>query len=166
MSLLANKHFKLALVVAPLLGIVTYIGIDYSLSERPAAAAEGRSYPLAAKSNCRYESGHCTLKNGDIQLDVGARPLGKATFEVTVKSEIALQTAVLSISQDPIFPAPEAMHKLDSGGNQWRTIVGLKEPALGQMRLAVSIAGTTYFAETSAIFVEYKTAAPMPDQAQ
>lgn len=60
-----NKHFILALLIAPILSIIAYFGTDMALSEKPHAAKEGETYKLASKSNCRYTSGLCDMENGD-----------------------------------------------------------------------------------------------------
>jgi len=67
---LTNKHLIIAMIVAPILAVIAYYGVDRVVSETPHKAVKGQSYPLAAKSNCRYKSGECTLKNGDISLTI------------------------------------------------------------------------------------------------
>lgn len=37
-----NKHFILALLIAPILSIIAYFGTDMALSEKPHAAKEGK----------------------------------------------------------------------------------------------------------------------------
>lgn len=63
-----NKHFIIALLIAPILSLIAYFGTDMALSEKPHAAKEGESYKLASKSNCRYTSGLCDMENGDFKV--------------------------------------------------------------------------------------------------
>ncbi len=41
-----NKHFIIALLIAPILSLIAYFGTDMALSEKPHAAKEGESYKL------------------------------------------------------------------------------------------------------------------------
>jgi hypothetical protein len=52
-----NKHILAAVLVAPVLAILSYFGIGYLFGEKPQPALEGQSYRLAEKPNCRWESG-------------------------------------------------------------------------------------------------------------
>ena len=60
-----NKHFIVALLIAPILAIIAYFGVDIAVSEKPHAAKKGQSYKLVSKSNCRYTSGLCDMENGE-----------------------------------------------------------------------------------------------------
>lgn len=164
MGVFQNKHVKLAMLISPGLAIVAYVAVDYAVSERPAAASRGRSYPLAAKSNCRYTSGLCTLKNGDVELKIRATPLGSNRFTLKMTSELSVEKAILSFSNGKKFSEPKAMERASERGLEWSFELALDEPSGGQMRLAVTIAGAAYFAETSAIFVQYESAAAVPAQ--
>ena len=70
MSLFNNKHILAAMIVSPILAVITYFAIDYVVKEKPQAAQQGQSYPLVAKSNCRYSSGQCNLENSDFKASL------------------------------------------------------------------------------------------------
>ena len=90
-SVLTNKHVIVAMIIAPILAIIAYFGVDHAFSEKPHSAVEGQSYPLVAKSNCRYESGKCTMENGDISVSVIPSILDANTIEFVLESELPLQ---------------------------------------------------------------------------
>ncbi|MBX2859174.1 MAG: hypothetical protein KTR17_10965 [Cellvibrionaceae bacterium] len=68
LSFLTNKHFVVALIVSPILAVVAWFAVDKIVTPAPVVAEGGASYPLVAKSNCRYSSGKCALTNGDIKI--------------------------------------------------------------------------------------------------
>ena len=67
---LASLAIVIALLVAPVLALIAYFAVDAVVAEKPEKALAGSSYPLVAKSNCRYASGRCSLENGDVQLEI------------------------------------------------------------------------------------------------
>jgi hypothetical protein len=71
-SILTNKHFVVALIVAPILAIISYFAVDKLVAPEPIAAQAGENFPLVARSNCRWESGKCTLANGDFKVHIAA----------------------------------------------------------------------------------------------
>lgn len=70
MSFFTNKHVVISLIAAPILAVITYIAIDHYVSPKPVLAKPGQAYPLVARSNCRYQSGKCTLVNGEFKIDL------------------------------------------------------------------------------------------------
>ena len=105
MQILKNKHLILAMFVAPVLAIIAYFSVDSIVSEKPQAALQGSSYKLAAKSNCRYQSGNCTLKNGDIEVQIRARRIAGKEIELSMFSELPVQNAIISYVVDNISSA-------------------------------------------------------------
>jgi len=84
MSFFKNKHVITAMIVAPILAIVSYYAVDLMVKEQPKAAVEGQAYKLIAKSNCRYSSGACDLVNGDFKSTVTvAQGAGFNTLQIT-----------------------------------------------------------------------------------
>ena len=63
-------------LAAPVLGVVAYFGVGAMFGEKPMPAVAGQSYQLIEKSNCRYSSGQCGLKNVDFEL----KPSSDATL--------------------------------------------------------------------------------------
>ncbi len=157
MNILKNKHLILAMFVAPALAIIAYFSVDHLVSEKPQAAIQGSSYKLAAKSNCRYQSGACTLKNGDLEVQIRARRVIDKEVELTVFSEMRIQKVVISYSTDDIFSQPEQMNAATAESKNWQLRLHLDDPEKTKLRLALNISDSTYFAETTAVFVDYET---------
>ena len=156
MNILKNKHLILAMFVAPLLAIIAYFSVDYMVSEKPKAAQQGGTYKLAAKSNCRYQSGVCTLKNGDIEVKLHARRIDERMVELKMHSELPIQNAIISYVVGEFTSQPVAMNT-ESAAGDWYVTIELSDPENSQLRMALSIADAMYYAETTAVFIDYET---------
>lgn len=157
MNILKNKHLILAMFVAPVLAIISYFSVDYMVSEKPQAAQQGGTYKLAAKSNCRYKSGACTLRNGDVEVSIRARRMDTKEVRLTMYSDLPVQHAIISYVTSDFESEPVQMH-LASAESQDRTIIlQLDDPENSVLRLALNIANVMYYAETTAVFVDYET---------
>ena len=77
MSILTNRHFVIALIVAPILAIIAWFAVDKLVAPPPVAAQPGQSFKLIAKPNCRYDSGQCELVNGDVRVKLEPTPEGQ-----------------------------------------------------------------------------------------
>ena len=157
-TILRNKHLITAMIVTPLLAIIAYLGVDYMVSEKPHAAVEGQSYPLIAKSNCRYKSGKCTLENGDIRLHI----LNIDNNIIEVNTELPVEGIKLGVANQPSSPlniVPQDMQTVGNTSQQWQLNLPLptNTPDNGQLYLALSVNQTVYFAEVSTIFMNYET---------
>lgn len=86
-----NKHFIVALLIAPILSIIAYFGTDMAVSEKPHAAKEGQSYKLVSKSNCRYTSGLCDMENGDFKVKFRSEKLTNENLELSLHSAHSLE---------------------------------------------------------------------------
>lgn len=157
MQILKNKHLILAMFVAPTLAIIAYFATDYAVSEKPQAALQGQSYKLAANSNCRYQSGVCTLKNGDIEVLIRAQRISDDLIDLTLSSALPIQNALISYVADETASEPALMSVTSSQMDDWHTTLKLNDPEHSTLRLALNISGSMYYAETSAIFVDYET---------
>jgi len=157
MNILKNKHLILAMFVAPVLAIIAYFSVDYVVSEKPQAAQPGSSYKLAAKSNCRYKSGTCTLKNGDVEMHINAQHIGEQQIRLTLQTELPLQQAVLSYV---IAGSESVPQQLSADDGDWVIDLSLAAPDKTVLRIAFNIAGIMYYAETVAVFVDYETVFP------
>ena len=157
MNILKNKHLILAMFIAPALAIIAYFSVDYMVSEKPQAALQGSSYKLVAKSNCRYKSGACTLKNGDIELSIRALRTADNVVELSMYSELPLQYAVFSVVAGELSTEPVAMDVATDEMTDWNARFYMDDPENSMLRLAVSIADSVYFAETTTVFVDYET---------
>lgn len=146
--------------VAPVLALIAYFATDYVVSEKPHAAQQGTSYKLAAKSNCRYQSGQCTLHNGDVEVNVRVERITGSLIELILQANVPLQNALVSfvIGNEEIDPA--VMQRVVSEENTWRARFELVDPEKSTLRLALELSGSLFFAETPADFIDYDTSFP------
>ncbi|MFD2175960.1 hypothetical protein [Veronia pacifica] len=151
-----NKHVVLALIIAPILALIAYFAIDLTLSEKPQVAEEGKTYRLAARSNCRYTSGVCALENGDFKLKLRSELLSETALVIKMTSAHALEGAKISLGEAE-DATPINMEMNDKSGLEW--IVDLPAPKTPEtvLRLVVKAKGTLYYGESPTTFVEYKT---------
>lgn len=154
MGVLDNKHLRWAMLIAPVLGIVSYVGVDYVVSEKPTVAIQGKSYPLAAKSNCRYTSGQCTLKNGEVEVKIVPHRIDDTLIELRFTSELPLQSVLLSHTDGDESSEPKPLTRQDDAGREWSGPFALPKPADSQLRVVLVLEGSRYFVETSAVFVD------------
>jgi hypothetical protein len=98
MAFFKNKHVITALIVAPILALISYFSVDYYVSENPHQVKDGQTYTLLAKPNCRWESGQCDLKNGDITLNLKNDTLNYGNSTIQLSANVALKNAHLGIS--------------------------------------------------------------------
>jgi hypothetical protein len=153
-----NKHFLIALLIAPILSLIAYFGTDMALSEKPHAAKEGETYKLAAKSNCRYTSGLCDMTNGDFKVQFRSEKLTAQGLDLSLKAAFPLEGVKLSLvdSQDQ-SAQPIDMTSTDSTGQHWAVSLPKPNSAESWLRVAIQAEGTLYFGETQTAFVKYET---------
>ncbi len=165
MNLLKNKHLIIAMFVAPLLAVIAYFGVDYVVSEKPHTAVEGASYKLIAKSNCRYKSGICTFENGDIEVKLKLEVIEGNQTNVFLRSELPIQNAVVSFVNDLGYeklttdPVTLNLTEKPSGENMntlFATVNSVPNEK-SEIRLAISISDTMYYAETTTVFMNLET---------
>ena len=153
-----NKHVVLALIIAPILAIISYFGVDLALSEKPISAQTGHEYQLSPRSNCRYTSGVCSLVNGDFQLQLRSEPTDNQTIALKLTSPYALQGAKIDLKKDPnAQPAPMQMTPIDPEHKVWEIQFNDMHEELKLMQLVVMSGDVLYHAQTSTDFMEYKT---------
>lgn len=158
MSLLTNKHVLVAMIVSPILAIITYFGIDYVVKEKPHVAKEGVSYPLLAKSNCRYSSGQCNLENSDFKAslvvkDVDGRPA------LYLDSNHPLDGVMVGIAEkgvdlQQIQPKPMTIHA--ESNQNWILPLDIKVDETTTLAIAIAANGSQYFGETIMAFSKYE----------
>ncbi|WP_185233917.1 hypothetical protein [Teredinibacter franksiae] len=155
---LKNKHFILAMFIAPVLAIIAYLAVDYKVSEKPKSAIQGGSYKLAANSNCRYQSGICTLRNADVKINIRAERKSTHLIGLTLISELPLQNVVVALYDGEQESPPERLASSNSEAAEgWYAEVKINDPAQSYVRLAAQIEGATYYAEVPAVFVDFET---------
>ncbi|MCG8314805.1 MAG: hypothetical protein MI976_16470 [Pseudomonadales bacterium] len=156
-----NRHIIAALIIAPILSIISYFSVDHFVSEKPHAAKEGSAYQLAAKPNCRYESGKCGLKNGDFEVTLTANRNASGGYTLQLESAFPLDAAGLAIvTPENPDEKPTTMKPVANNARQWQAdfpSLPTNDQAPGQFRLALAADKTFYYAESSLAFVSYET---------
>ena len=148
-----NKHMIIALLVTPVLAMLAWFAVDAFLGEEPQQAAPGQSYPLVERSNCRYDSGQCDLRNEDMRLSITfASTLPGPTL--LLSSSHILDYVLLGVAADGEDGKPLSLRKQDSQGLKW--VLSLDElPSRDQrLQVVVSAGGSNWFADTSTVFLD------------
>jgi len=153
-----NKHFIIALLIAPILSLIAYFGTDMALSEKPHAAKEGESYKLISKSNCRYTSGLCDMENGDFKVKFRSESLTQDSLELSLHAAYPLEGVKLSLVDNQEQSAqPIDMTPADQEGQNWTITLPKPASADSWLRIAIQSEGTLYYGETQTAFVKYQT---------
>ena len=149
-----DKHVIVAMLVAPVLALIAWFGVDQIVAEKPQPAVAGGSYTLLAKSNCRYESGRCDLENADLEVSlVPATPSG-STVEMQLSASIALQGATLGLVNEGIEATPSPMARISDDATRWTTMFPMPASNESLIRVAIVAGGATWFAEVPTIFLK------------
>jgi len=149
-----NWHVVVAMLVAPVLGILAWFAVDWFVAERPHVAKSGASYLLIAKSNCRYDSGQCDLVNSDFKLIIRPAQLYSYQTILTIDSEFALQNVNVALVSNEV----ETKAVAESGGDsnlpaRWNIRIPAAPEATSTLRIAVTAQGAVYYAEVPVIFL-------------
>ncbi len=156
--MLSNKHFITAMLVAPVLAILGYFAVDFAVSEEPETAREGGQYKLAAASNCRYESGLCTLSNGNFELRIQISENQAGDTVLHLKSEFPLEGVRAAwVQDDENGEQPSALSNLDDDRQQWTLPLNKAPSTDAELRLVAKAQGALYYGETTTGFIEYQT---------
>jgi len=153
---LTNKHLIIAMIVAPLLAVIAYYGVDRMVSEKPHKAVEGNYYPLAAKSNCRYQSGECTLENGDISVTITMANT-QDMVDLLVTANHSLQNIQVALAESEQSPAPTNMQTQNDEQTQWQLRLPGNASEKSRLQIALAVDNTVYFGETGTTFSQYQT---------
>ncbi|MGL6316139.1 hypothetical protein [Vibrio sp. WXL103] len=153
-----SKHFIVALLVAPILAVIAYFGVDLAVSEKPHAAKKGETYRLVSKSNCRYTSGLCDMENGEFKVQFRSDALSATQLDLSLTAAIPLQGIKVSLvdSQDE-QATPVDMVENNNNAQSWQ--VSLPAPASEEswLRVAIQANDSLYYGDTQTAFVVYKT---------
>ncbi len=147
-----NRHLVVALLVAPLLALLAWFAVGNLVGERAAPAQAGQSYPLVARSNCRYESGQCDLENEDLKLSLRYDSAYGGALEL--RASHTLDTVLLAVGVAGSDPGPRQMQPLGGDGREWRLQLLQRPDAGAQLRLVAAAGGARYFAETTTHFLQ------------
>ena len=153
-----NKHFIIALLIAPILSLIAYFGTNMALSEKPHAAKKGESYKLISKSNCRYTSGLCDMENGDFKVKFRSEKLTQDSLELSLHAAYPLEGVKLSVVDSQEQNAqPIDMTPAGQDGQNWTITLPKPASADSWLRVAIQSEGTLYYGETQTAFVKYET---------
>lgn len=159
-----NKHITTAMMVAPLLAIGSYFATDYIVSDLPVTAVDGDTYAMVARPNCRYQSGQCTFRNGDLEVkfqlvqDSSGQSVLKAQSSHPLKGA---KIALVGSSDEQVEPL--SLSRADEVGEQWAL------PLLGsvadkkELRVAMLANATTFYGSADTTFFQYDTVFPRDD---
>ena len=148
-----NKHVVIAMIVAPVLALLAWVGVGQISGEKPQAAVQGQSYPLVEKSNCRYASGACDLENEDFRLRITMADSVTGP-ELVLTATHPLDGVVMSVAQAAQDSTPSPMRASDGQGLQWRLALGQPPGAQQRIRLVANASGRSYFADASTSFLQ------------
>lgn len=157
MSLFRNRHIVIAMVVAPVLAIGAWFGVDYLFGERPQAAMPGHSYPLLETPGCRYAGGDCGLKNADFELAIDFAPGPAQGIRLEVESAVPLDGVVAAlVSPDGAEQDPRPLRPVGPGARSWTMALRGARPGHDRLRIVASAGGAQYFGEVVTRFAEAK----------
>ena len=156
-SFLKNKHVILAMFIAPLLAIIAYFATDHIVSEKPHKVQQGQTYKLAGNPNCRYPSGRCTLRNGDIEVNIRLERISDAAFKLVMQSNTPVQHALASFATESREPQPKTLYLSAAEADTWNAEFRQADVENSTMRLVLEISDSVFYAETPAVFVDYET---------
>ena len=153
-----NKHIIAALIITPILAVIAYFGVDNLVGEKPHKAEPGQSYALAALPQCRYTSGHCTLKNADFKVEITPVTVGADNLVLKLHSAFPLQSARMALVQDVSQPGnPVIMQPLDEKGLDWQVALSGAHTEHTLLRLVLNADQALYYGETGVAFLTYAT---------
>ena len=147
-----NKHVIVAMIVAPILSILAWVAVGSFTGEQAAPAQSGQSYPLVAKSNCRYPSGACDLENEDLRLRLSAATEGGS--ELILSSSHPLDGVVLGVGEAEEETQPVTMRAVDGQGLEWRIELSAAPAPSQRIHLVAMAGGSSYFADAATAFLQ------------
>lgn len=154
MAFYKNKHVVVAMLVAPVLALISYFSVDALVAEKPHAAKAGEHYALLEKSNCRYNSGQCDLKNGEVELTIKPEWITNQRLRLTINSSKPLQNIIgARVNAQGQEIKTKAITSVDSNGFSWTTELNTPNADLERLRVAVAINETWYYADTALKFI-------------
>lgn len=158
-----NRHVIIAMFVAPLLALGAYFLTDFIVSEDSIAAEEGQAYPMVAKSNCRYQSGVCTLANGEIELKVRVIQEADGSDVLMLKSNRNIEGAKIALLTDFYEGSPVDLLASRNGDVIWSTALTENKSDVQELRVAVKSEGVMFYATTTTEFFFLNSKYPQPN---
>lgn len=159
MSIFRNKHIVIAAIVAPVLALVAYFGLDTLVGESPHAAIEGQNYSLVEKPNCRYGSGYCGMKNGDFELNLDFEERGADQLLLKLESAFPLDGVMIAVMEnEDEDKQPEGMQRDGDDGLHWSLLMTRPDPDRDRLRLVASARQSLYFGDVATKFTRPENA--------
>ena len=151
--LFTNKHVVVAMLVAPVLGILAWFSVDYFIGERPHAAKDGASYALVARPNCRRLSDGCELVNEDFQLTLAVTSFDATGAVLDLISVFPLSQVGIGVANAGVEAGPPtALELADAEGKRWRGRVDGSLDADTQLRVVAFADDSSFYAEIPVTF--------------
>ena len=151
--MLSNKHIIIALLVTPVLAILAWFSVGALVGEKAHQAEAGRSYPLVERSNCRYDSGQCDLRNEDLRLSIRFDAAIDGP-QLLLQASHSLDGALLAVAGADDKVPPQPMLMKDSRGQHWVLSLSRMPLPTERLRLVVQSGGSQWFADASTAFLE------------
>lgn len=153
-----NFHFIIAFLVAPFLAIMAWYAADTMLGKEEEKAKEGLGYELLGDSNCRYESGTCTMSNGNFELDIQVDRAGDGKLAVRLESAHPLSGVNMGwVNPDADDAEQTALKPAGDGRKRWEGVIPGEASTEARMRVLARADGTSYYGEAATVFIDYET---------
>jgi len=152
-NILKNKHILTAALVAPVLALISYFGVNYLVGETPHAAKEGQSYQLVEKPNCRYDSGLCELKNGEFELKLSTEELDDGRLLLVLNSVFPLDGVLVALVESGADEKqPVDMRPVSDDGLVWSLDIARPDPERDRLHLVASSNRSLYLGDVAMKF--------------
>ena len=154
-----NKHVLIATLMAPVLALIAYFGVNALVSETPHVAEAGQSYVLVEKPNCRHSGGICGLKNGDFELTLSFEWLDNGRMLLELESVHALDGILVALVESEASETPPVdMHPVGNDGLTWSLDIAHPDPDSHRLRLVASANNVLYFGDIAMKFTVIESA--------
>jgi len=117
-----NKHVIVAMIVAPILAILSWYATGFIVDEKEHAMKDGAIYTLVVRPNCRWSSGKCTLSNSDLKIDITGKYTSN-TLELTINSPVPLSDIKIAYDKKD---KPQSMI-YNTKQDVWKGVLDLKD---------------------------------------
>jgi hypothetical protein len=148
-----NKHLLIATLMAPVLALLAYFGVNAWVGETPHAAEAGQSYQLVEKPNCRHSGGLCGLRNGDFELRLRFEVLANGRMLLKLESLHPLDGVLLALVENEASDeSPVDMRPIGDDGLNWSLDIGYPDPERHRLHLVASANQALYFGDAAMKF--------------
>ena len=159
MSAWKNNHLLIAMLMAPVLALFAYYGVNALVGETPHAAEAGQSYQLVEKPNCRHSGGICGLKNGDFELTLSFEWLDNGRMLLKLESVHLLDGVLVAlVENDAGEKSPVDMRPLGDDGLSWSLDLAHPDPERHRLYLVASANQALYFGDVAMKFTVIESA--------